>query len=914
MNIVNVFLGSSFKLMYARKRVGNLIRRLNDKWMERGVRVCLKIWEDFRTEYEDKSKQDEYIDELVTPSQICVFMYDDCINPYTEKELNAKIAQDVSQVHVLHIPSKEGLWHEAKEVESKLQGMQLNVTEAKEIKLIDGIISTLVEDYIKSKGWENGKMSQMRQKTFYTTIPSDLQMEENEFEDSIRVVDDLSQEILHTRCILFPKQEKNLLNATDHYIPFMKREASLNDLKEFQHAMDLQHASNQKKPTITLFTKGAIFSNNAQVANLLNGKDLFSVSVRNYDTVKWRILLWMLHQQTGFMPSSAMGEFLFKDKYLYLYNKPIIPLTIVDKSGEAEKIEKELTNKRVELSHLSGLMDRNSVRKYNQLEAEKDFLEKKLLMTMIKVISDWIFEEVCFNDGESVDININSFEQKVALQGTMLEDSLHKTDKIIDNLIKSFKELDDQEKKLDNDLSTENKSQVISIATKIKDIRIKKETILRTMARNHIANPLSLLNNQLYTVALFDKFLTTNSQLKEEDDLYHRILCDADEFSYKSPQIEIVRLNYGNALSRKNDLLGAYELYTKAIENLRHFSDDNKNIREVKTHVYITTIQSLASVDLKRKEIHVLLGELKDLIADWKKANYDCRVLEGAFQATFLRTVKANFVSSWHIAEDAYSFFIDLDNHNDIPIEDELYHDAFCYLPIIIAGYYIDRIDEWINNEESYKYYSRCVDLCNRAIVNAQKLADWDNVMSMEMLGRAYHQLGFLHANYHNIHFWNVARNHYDKAYEIRKWLSTVTLDASDEANLAETSINFGALYLLFGQAVNSKQIGVKLRNGTNVDLFAIAMDYAQKAVDIYGKLIRVGEEESELCYYRAIQLKGSIHYEYGKVGYPEANFQEGIKLLKEAYKWHKMHPQNTYSDTFEGVAGLILRREGLIN
>lgn len=881
--------------------------------MERGVRVCLKIWEDFRTEYEDKSKQDEYIDELVIPSQICVFMYDDCINPYTEKELNAKIAQDVSQVHVLHIPSKEGQWHEAKVVDSKLQGVQLSVTEIKEIKRIDGIISTLVEDYIKSKGWENGKMSQIQQKTFYTTIPSDLQMEENEFEDVIRVVDDLCQEMLHTRCILFPKQKINLLNATDHYIPFMKRVASIDDLKEFQQAMDLQHASNQKKPAITLFTKGAIFSNNAQVADLLNGKDLFSVTVRNYDTVKWRILLWMLHQQTGFMPSSAMGEFLFKDKYLYLYNKPIIPLTIVDKSGEAEEIEKELTAKRVELSQLSGLMDCNSVREYNQKEAEKDFLEKKLLMTMIKVISDWIFEDVCFNDGESVDTDINGFEQKVALQGVMLEESLHKTDKIIESLTKSFKELDNEEKNLDKDLATENKSQAVSIATKIKDIRIKKETILRTMARNHIANPLSLLNNQLYTVALFDKFLTINSQLKEEDDLYHRILCDADEFSYKSPQIEIVRLNYGNALSRKNDLLGAYQLYTKAIENLRHFSDDNKNIREVKTHVYITTIQSLASVDLKRKEIHVLLGELRDLIADWKKADYDCRVLEGAFQATCLRTVIADFASSCHIAEGAYVFFINLDSHNDIPIEDELYYDAFCYLPIIIAGYYIDRIDEWIDNEKSNKYFSRCVDLCNRAIVNARNLADWDNIMSMEMLGRAYHQLGFLHANYHDIHFWIVARKHYDKAYEIRKWLSAVTLDASDDANLAETSVNFGALYLQLGHAVNSKQIVVKSNNGANVDLFAIAMDYAQKAVDIYGKLIRIGEEESELCYYRAIQLKGSIHYEYGKVGYPEANFQEGIKLLKEAYKWHKMHPQNTYSDTFEGVAGLILRREGLI-
>lgn len=101
---------------------------------------------------------------------------------------------------------------------------------------------------------------------------------------------------------------------------------------------------------------------------------------------------------------------------------------------------------------------------------------------------------------------------------------------------------------------------------------------------------------------------------------------------------------------------GAYQYYTKAIENLRHFPDDSKYIREVKTHVYITTIQSLASVDLKRKEIHDLLGELKDLIADWKKADYDCRVLEGAFHATCLSTVIADFASSCHIAEGAYIF------------------------------------------------------------------------------------------------------------------------------------------------------------------------------------------------------------------------------------------------------------------
>lgn len=913
MNIVKIFLGSSFKLMYARKRVGNLIRKLNDKWMERGVRICLKIWEDFRTEYEDKSKQDEYIDELVLPSHICVFMYDDCINPYTEKELNAKIAQNVSQIYVLHIPQKEGQWHEARDVENKLRSKQLTVIDVRDIKQIGDIIVNLVESYIKSNGLENDDKVEMNQKTFYTTIPLDLQMEEDEFEDTIRVVDDLSQEILHTRCILYPKRQLNLLDKTDHYIPLMKRDVSEDDLNELQQALNLQHDSAMNKPVITLFTKGAIFKNNAKVEKLLTGRDLFSVSVRNYDTVKWRLMLWMLHQQTGFMPSSTMQELHFKNRYLYIYNKPIIPLSVVDESGIAEKIEQNLAAKRIELSQLSGLIDRNSICKYNQLEAEKDFLEKRLLMTMIKVINDWIFEEVRFNEGEAADMSIHDFEQKAELQWHMLDNAMQMANNVVTNLKKTFEALDDAEKKIAEELSVCNDSQAILIATKIKEIRLKKESILRAMASNKIVSPVSLFSNQLYTVALFDTYLTGNAQSKEEDDLYLRMLNDSDVFGYKSPQIEVARLNYGNALSRKNDLKGAYQCYTKAIENLRQFTDDSKNIREIKTHVYISAIQSLASVNLRHKEIQILLDELKNLIANWKKCGYDTTVLEGAFRATWLRTILTDFESSRHIAEDAYQFFIDLDSNQSKPVEDGHYHDAFCYLPIIITGYYIDRIDEWIANKDPGIYYSRCVDLCNRAIENAKKLADLDNIMSMEMQGRVYHQLGFLYAHSQNIDSLIVAAKKYSRAYEIREWLSEVTNDTSDKASLAETFVNLGALYLQLGQAELSKQIVVKLEDGSDADIYTIAMHYAQKAVDIYGKLLRKGEEESELCYYRAIQLKGSIIYFYGKGKYTKANLHEGITLLKEAYDWHKEHPQNTYRETFEGVAGKILKNEGLL-
>ena len=58
MTQLNIFLGSSKELMYLRKKIGNLIRVLNDTWYDKGVYVRLRIWENFRTEYEDKSKQD----------------------------------------------------------------------------------------------------------------------------------------------------------------------------------------------------------------------------------------------------------------------------------------------------------------------------------------------------------------------------------------------------------------------------------------------------------------------------------------------------------------------------------------------------------------------------------------------------------------------------------------------------------------------------------------------------------------------------------------------------------------------------------------------------------------------------------------------------------------------------------------
>lgn len=56
MQVVNIFLGSSFRLMSIRSLIGDSIRKINDQWIKTGVQIKLHIWEDFIIGYSGKHK------------------------------------------------------------------------------------------------------------------------------------------------------------------------------------------------------------------------------------------------------------------------------------------------------------------------------------------------------------------------------------------------------------------------------------------------------------------------------------------------------------------------------------------------------------------------------------------------------------------------------------------------------------------------------------------------------------------------------------------------------------------------------------------------------------------------------------------------------------------------------------------
>ena len=64
MKTIKIFLASSEELDYDRMAFGNLVRRLDDMYEKRGIRIKLFEWEDYDSAYNDRRKQDEYNDHV----------------------------------------------------------------------------------------------------------------------------------------------------------------------------------------------------------------------------------------------------------------------------------------------------------------------------------------------------------------------------------------------------------------------------------------------------------------------------------------------------------------------------------------------------------------------------------------------------------------------------------------------------------------------------------------------------------------------------------------------------------------------------------------------------------------------------------------------------------------------------------
>ena len=86
MKEIKVFLASSEELKYDRLAFSDLIRKLDNIYEKRGIRIKLFQWEDFDAAYNDKRKQDEY-NEYIKQSDLFLALFRTKAGQFTVEEL-----------------------------------------------------------------------------------------------------------------------------------------------------------------------------------------------------------------------------------------------------------------------------------------------------------------------------------------------------------------------------------------------------------------------------------------------------------------------------------------------------------------------------------------------------------------------------------------------------------------------------------------------------------------------------------------------------------------------------------------------------------------------------------------------------------------------------------------------------------
>lgn len=865
MQTINIFLGSSFRLMNYRKKIGETARILNEKWLSKGIQIYLFKWEDFRPEYRGKSKQEEYIDEMVLKSEICIFLFSDSIGKFTKRELEAKLVQNPNAVHVYRVkavvPKNNKkkcteytyIWKdEIKDELNKLCGSCHDLED--ETAAADELIK-LVEEYIDNNDLVNKTITPTHAWYFYTTIPDDNANLRDEFGDVFRSLNDFFYALYGTRCILHDRENINLLIETDHYIPLMKEELSDSDYQELETAVEIVNRQTERLKSLTFFKNGGIYPRVSRVKNLLENNEIFPVTYKSYETLKLHIQEWLLLENKRIVDSTSYINTTTKSIQI---NKTIVtPFSDLNTDPSISKIAKKANTV---FSMIDDALKKDDKQTIITLQSKYNNINKQLTQKLNNYLNSWAFYKptVLDTDQKNIELKIN------------------KLNSILTN-------------RLSEPIYKKQANEVLILLKQI-------ETLTRELVLTGFVPPHRLLAVQMDEVAIYDTYLGQHKQPEAEDALYKRIIDDADRFGLLEPVAEMMRMNYANSLSRMKEIEDAAQYYKQAINNLKRVKNKSKIVWHNITDVYMHLCNLYADnsmhqeLDSAYKEFNEHIRELnfKEYCLDYcMLAALDIKIVPK--YETDHEDKISNAVKSFDYAMQEL----------DLPINHQNYGEVFVHLPNWIAAYFIDHCWD-IPQKENIK---RCLENANKyalaSLQNAEKLKKTDYLMGLFSIGEALHQLGFIAAKNNSP---QKAIDYYNESLKNRQKFFKLT--ERNESTIAQTLVNKGAVLL------ESKfPIAVKER----MNILNQALECAKSAEDIYKRYILPGIEMTECNYFEALQLEGTIYYALWEITKEEDLFNKSIECCSICWTWNIEHPQNHYQNTFKNYSGEILRKHGYI-
>ena len=851
MQVVNIFLGSSFRLMSMRRLIGDSIRKINDHWIKNGVQIKLHIWEDFIIGYSGKHKQQEYIDYMVLPSDICVFIFSHRVGMFTQMELEAKLKQNKDAVFCFRMP------HEGSLLQSVIDSLNEIGVQAKDIvdeHIMCQEVNDIVENYIYRNITIDSNINKIKEMYFYTTIPDDLPKVQEEIGTTIRDFDDTTIDEWGIHCVLHPRKQLHLMDETDHYIPILKNEVSDEDLSELSNGIDKSSDQAHRMRRMSVFDMGNIFKNNVKVHKLLEDAGIFTDKITDMNSLKWKLHKWMRTERKKILSASTC-LFELQNGLININNTPIASLAEIDESGKLEKSVSEI--ERLSLNIYNAIENKSTDLVVSSIVDERNRLKSILDARIAYGINSWTNDII--KDSEEFKEVINKC--------TQLEIK-------INELLEVYSGNEDE--------------------LELKAMILQREKLEYWLTENNVTSPFRLLSYQLYMVAIFDTYLNGVAQSLDEDSLYKRIIATAEEFHINDPNVEMIRMNVGNMYARNNDYLNARKSYITAIQNLQGLYD--KSVSMARNITYAIT--HLAHLDLYMGDadwVNESLMMFKEHISRLDILNDSYLIDQCLYITAELCSIDIEDGTAHDIVALAEEMFEKANNKLYLNPNDYAYGEIFVYLPNMIARYYIDHDSP----EDATTYFLKAEKYINASWNNCLKLTEYRYEEGLFHQGELKHQLGFLYAS--KQHTWEKALDAYEAALNLKKRSFELTKYPSEEERIAQTLVNYGALEL---QILESIQYFRPTKEHKLNPL-----NKALTALDIYKRHL------SELEYYQALQLKATVLDYMHKLDKENILlYNEATDAYYQCWIWNKANPKNQYRMKFVDYSGRALLQRRIIS
>lgn len=878
MNTISIFLGSSHTLSHERVLIGDNIRKLSDLWEKKGVRLRLLVWEDYKAEYKGRSKQTDYDLDLVGKADIVITMFRERVGMWTEHELDIAQTNHCTDIYCFCLPSSN-----RDSIVSHLQGKLLHVTEVNNGNTIIQHLTTIIEQYISIHNLETTETSTYPTKSFYATIPSDAKSFRIALGNIIRSLDMLSEQQLNIRCRLHPYCTPSLImGETDHYLGIFKTKTTHRESDEFKLALKQMH-DNYRPEAITIFKVygGNLLNANHEIAPLLKEKEIFTVGINNNDRLYLKLLLWLYSTSIPNIKPDDVN-ICIRDFKIHFFGHPVADLSSLENGKQIKELIAYKQTLDDSFQCIQKSTDSNRNNKLAVIDRQRAAVNSNIMQMLAIELNKYLFEPSLYIIDETQPVETEEILQAVELEANQIQqlktnigNNWRNDDKAIYHRIEYLRGI----------INSENQIEEIS-----KLVNARNQILLEAY-RNQFVQPKYVFEALLYAVSLCDTYNFAEYKF-DEDVLFGQIVKLSDETRITNPDIEMMRLNYGNSFARIGDGTQAQEHYETALNHFKLFACETPAERMNLAHLYMSIVMHTIERTPHSGDVKEWISEFMLLSSRWFAENPKYIIERAMALCCHLAEVEfVPYIANTE-AKEAEAIFEQLLAYPYLQPDDQLYGDVYCLFPNIIGRYYIEQ-NSIVNTEDkkgclekAYRYFKIVLD----------KIVPLENIDYLEYLthfANANHNLGYLYAkDYQN----QQAVDYYNAALDARRTIFVASQSSRDEVSVAETLVNICWVFIYeLGSAFREQRIGRLLR------LDSDPLSMANEALEIYTRYNVDGMLGPETNYYKSLMLVGYLNILLSGTNI-KSDADYGKECLRKCFEWDALHPENDQHDRIMDV------------